>query len=120
AILRVGIDQHVHVIAVDPMCMPTHGHALEGEELLLEADARARVAREIAGAPDHPMTGDDNGQRLVPQGLSDRAHGFRDADALGDATIGRYGPVGQLRGGLEDAALERAPRPAKIEGPAEM
>src|SRR5262249_36612964 len=109
-----------HMIAVDPTRVSAHGHALEAEELLLEADARARVAREIPRAPDHPMTGDDDGQRIVPQGLSDRAHGFRRADALGDATVGRHGSVRYLRGSLEHPAPELAPRPAKIEGPAEM
>src|SRR5215472_6452329 len=64
AVLLVRGGPHVHVIAVDPVRMAAHAYALDGQELLLEPDPRARVTGEIPRAPDHAMARDHDGKRM--------------------------------------------------------
>jgi hypothetical protein len=107
------------VVAIYSVTLAAHRHALDREELLLETDPGAGITGEIAGAPDHSMARDDDGQRIVPERLGHRAHRFRSAHALRDAAIGGDRSVGQVGGGREDTSLELARRPAKVQGPAE-
>ncbi len=87
--------------------------------MLLELHALPRVADQITRAADHPMTRNDDGERVVPQGLRHRPHRGGRPDAPRDARVGGDGAVRQRRGRLQHPAPEVAPGAAKIERPLE-
>ena len=67
------------------------------------------VSRQVAIAPHHTVAGNGYCQVIRPAGLSNRAHGFRFSDALGDIGIAHRCAHRNLSQRLPDAFLERRP-----------
>src|SRR5437667_422583 len=88
------------------------GRSLEAEEFSLDAEA-APVPSDPLPGRDHPMAGDDDRDRVLPERLPDRAAPARLSDAARDVAVGAHLAGGHARGGPEPApALER-PEPAR-------
>ncbi len=121
-VFDLPVHQGVHRLAMHPEVVVSRGlrlHALDREQPLFELHALARVAGEIPGAADHPVTGDDDRQRVPAQGLGHRPDRGRRADANRDPRVRRDRAVRQCGGGFQHATLEVAPRPAQVERPVE-
>src|SRR5690242_4733717 len=97
----------------------SRGHALDAEQMLLQPEAVAGVAHQIASAADDAMARYDDRQRIVAQRLGDRAHGRRLAELLRDAPVRCDRAVGHGGRGLQDRALEVAARIVQVERPVE-
>src|SRR5213592_209764 len=94
------------VAGLHPPASPRRrGRSLEAEEFSLDAEA-APVPSDPLPGRDHPMAGDDDRDRVLPERLPDRAAPARLSDAARDVTVGDYLAGGHARGGHEDAALE--------------
>src|SRR3989442_9630261 len=81
------------------------GRSLEAEEFSLDAEA-APVPSDPLPGRDHPMAGDDDRDRVLPERLADRAAPVRLADAARDLAVGHDLAGGHAGGGHEHAALE--------------
>src|SRR5438552_1577153 len=122
AVLRLALAERVHRLArnADVALRRVQLHALDAEELLLERDLVARVARGPPRGADHAMTGHDDRQRIPAQCLRHRAHRPRLADAPRDARVRGDRPVRDGRRRFEHRALEIAPREPPVERPVEV
>src|SRR5437879_9172418 len=94
------------VAGLPPPASPRRrGRSLEAEEFSLDAEA-APVPSDPLPGRDHPMAGDDDRDRVLPERLADRAAPVRLADAARDLAVGHHLAGGHAGGGHEHAALE--------------
>src|SRR5439155_27373352 len=67
----------------------------------------AAEARELAARADHPVAGDDDGDRVLSVGRADGAGGARVAEAARQLAIAHRRAVGDGPQGVPDTPLER-------------